>query len=248
MATAASLSLLERFRSVPLRGLPLAAVVLVVWVAGALYCSGYEALATGYDNWPGSLIWSAAAVLPWLALFEWSKSGPGRRVLSRWSGLAAVLVGTAAASLLLEFAANALAGDPQTPILLALMRRLPAIGISLILVLWAQAAGPSTYEPDPELDALAASIDWLSAADNYVELRMGGRLVMRRMTMREAERALTHRGFVRIHRRYLVNREQIVAVRGNGAKTVRLRGGTELPVGSRYAANLKSFATSPQSG
>ena len=248
MASASFHAPLERFRTEPLRGLPLAGLVVVAWVAGALYCSGYEALSTGYDNWPGSLIWSAAAVLPWLALFEWSKSGPGRRVLSRWSGLAAVLLGTAAASLFLEYTANALAGDPQTPILLALMRRLPAIGISLILVMWALAAGPATYEPDPELDALAGSIDWLAAADNYVELRMGGRIVMRRMTMREAERTLARRGFVRIHRRYLVNRERIVDVRGNGDKVVRLRGGTELPVGSRYAGNLLPFATSPQSG
>ena len=248
MASAVTLSLLERLRTAPLRGMPLAGLVLAVWVAGALYCSGYEALSTGYDNWPGSLIWSAAAVLPWLALFEWSKSSAGRRVLSRWSALAAVLVGTAAASLLLEYAANAVAGDGQTPILLALMRRLPAIGISIVLVLWAQAAGPAAYDPDPELDALASSIDWLSAADNYVELRMGGRVVMRRMTMREAERALARRGFVRIHRRYLVNRSRIVEVRGNGDKAVRLQGGTELPVGSRYASNLRTFATSPQSG
>ena len=103
-----------------------------------------------------------------------------------------------------------------------------------------QAASAGEREADPELEALAGSIDWLAAADNYVELRIGGRVTMRRMTMRQAERSLAGRGFVRIHRRYLVNRNRIVEVRGNGDKSVRLSCGVELPVGGRYAANLPS--------
>ena len=242
MATAAPRSALERIRGEPLRGVALAVVVAVVWLAGALYCSGYEVLSTGFDNWPGSLIWSAAAVLPWLVLFEWSKTAAGRQVTRRWDRLALALVATAALSLGLEYGANALDGSEQTPILLALMRRLPAIGASLILILWTRGTAPDDAEPDQSLAELASSIDWLAAADNYVELHIGGRVVMRRMTMREAEKALGERGFVRIHRRYLVNRQRIVAVVGNGSKRVRLPGGGELPVGPRYAANL---VTSP---
>ena len=232
--------MLERLRSERLRGAPLVVVTLVVWLAGAFYCSGYEALSTGLDNWPGSLWWSAAAVLPWLALFEWSKSAAGQRLTGSWSRLAIALCATAAASLLLEYAVNALTASSQTPLALALMRRLPAIGTSFVLILWAQAASAGEREADPELEALAGSIDWLAAADNYVELRIGGRVTMRRMTMRQAERSLAGRGFVRIHRRYLVNRNRIVEVRGNGDRSVRLSCGVELPVGGRYAANLPS--------
>lgn len=238
MATASPGSLLERLRTERLRGAALALVTLAVWLAGAFYCSGYEALSTGLDNWPGSLWWSAAAVLPWLALFEWSKSPAGRRLAGSWSGLAIALCATAAVSLALEYAVNALAASSQTPLALALMRRLPAIGASLVLILWAQAASVGEPEADPELEALAESIDWLAAADNYVELRVGGRVTMRRMTMQQAERSLAGRGFIRIHRRYLVNRERIIEVRGNGDKFVRMSGGVELPVGGRYAANL----------
>jgi hypothetical protein len=241
MASTASRLSLDRLRTKPLRGQALAAAVVVVWVLGAIYCSGYEALSSGLDNWPGSLGWSAAAVLPWLALFEWSKSAWGRRLTRRPAALALALVGTAAGSLLLEFGANALAGSAQTPLALALMRRLPAIGASLLLIVWARGALADDGEADSSLEAIAASIDWLAAADNYIELNIGGRIVMRRMTLREAERALAGRGFVRIHRRYLVNGRRIAAVTGNGDQRVRLAGGAELPVGRRFAANLRQI-------
>lgn len=242
MATVATESPFERIRARPLRGLSLVLVTIIVWFAGALYCSGYEALSTGLDNWPGSLIWSAAAVVPWLALFEWSKATRGRQVTLRWANLALALAATAALSLGLEYAANALSGSHQTPVLLALLRRLPAIGASLMLILWARGPAEEVGEADQSLAELASSIDWLAAADNYVELHIGGRVVMRRMTMRQAEKALGDSGFVRIHRRYLVNRKRIAAVLGNGSKRVRMPGGTELPVGTRYGANLVTRA------
>ena len=76
---------------------------------------------------------------------------------------------------------------------LALMRRLAGRRQrALVLILWARAgARRSSPQPaDDSLAALAGSIDWVAAADNYVELHIGGRVTMRRMTMREAERAL----------------------------------------------------------
>ena len=58
--------------------------------------------------------------------------------------------------------------------------------------------------------------------------------------MRDAERALGPRGFVRIHRRYLVNRGRIANILGtNGDRIVQLASGAELPVGRAFAANLK---------
>ena len=62
---------------------------------------------------------------------------------------------------------------------------------------------------------------------------------MRRMTMRDAEQALAGRGFVRIHRRFLINRERIDRIVGsNGDRVVRLVDGTELGVGRAFASNL----------
>ncbi|MEO7655612.1 MAG: hypothetical protein ABIS23_08005, partial [Sphingomicrobium sp.] len=62
MASAAPPASLDRLRVRPLRGGLLAGVAAAVWLAGALYCSGYELLSSGLDNWPKSLLWAAAAV------------------------------------------------------------------------------------------------------------------------------------------------------------------------------------------
>ena len=224
----------------PLRGAPLLLAVLIVWAAGAAYCHGYERLLRGGGSWPGSFLWSAVAVLPWLALFEWSKTSRGKKVVARLDQLALLLVGTALASVALELAMDALAGATSRPVALLLLRRLPAIGACLILILWSRARSRGDDSEAPELDIreLAGSIDWVAAADNYVEIHAGGRLSMRRMTLREAERALAPHGFMRIHRRFLVNSDRIRAVRLNGSRSVELACGRKLPVGRAYAANL----------
>lgn len=242
MSNSAPAVIVARIRDRPLGGLALASAVLAVWVAGALYCSGYERLLTGLDNWPGSLGWSAAAVLPWLMLFEWSKSRAGRLWTATGPALLASILSTAAVSLLLEVAANLLEGSPQPPIALALLRRLPAIGGALLLILWSRAAEPAarTVQPnDQGLKALAWSIDWVESADNYVELHVKGRTVVRRMTMQDAQTILEPLGFARVHRRFLVNRRQITEIIGsNGARLVCMADGTELPVGRSFAGAL----------
>lgn len=245
MASASPASLLDRVRTSPLQGPPLIGVTLAVWLAGAVYCSGYERLLSGIDNWPGSLLWSAAAVLPWLALFEWSKKAAGRRATAGQARLAAALVLTAIGSLLLEAALDALAGQETASLALSVMRRLPAMAACLLLILWSRSGG-GAREKDVVVDAglasLSASIDWIEAADNYVELHVAGRTVMRRMTMRDAERALAGKGFIRIHRRYLVNRRRIEVIGGGPELVVRLEGGVELPVGRAFANNLPRAA------
>ena len=251
MAVAAPNRFLDQLRREPLRGGYLVAAVLIVWLAGALYCSGYERLLSGIDNWPGSLLWSAIAILPWLALFEWSKTETGARCAATAGKLFLLLVGTAIASVLLELAMDWLTGSRSSPIALIMLRRLPGIGVCVLLLLWSRgiAHRHGVPAPAPDLAGLAASIDWIRAADNYVELHLGDRVVMRRITMREAQAALAVHGFVRIHRSYLVNTARVAAVTSNGERMVRLRNGAELPVGRRYAANLHrlNFATSPQS-
>jgi hypothetical protein len=228
----------------PLRGGALAMVALVVWTAGAAYCHGYQRLLSGAAEWPGSFVWSAVAVLPWLALFEWSKRRTREQLSSSPGLLLTALVATAAASLLVESAADLLTGSRTAPVTLNLLRRLPAIGASLVLILWAGALrGKKLKDAERHASAdclldLAPSIDWIAAADNYVELHIGQRVVLVRTTMRSAERALEPFGFVRIHRRFLINRRRLDGIVGtNGERRIRIAG-TELPVGRSYLASL----------
>lgn len=229
-----------RFFQEPLRGPALVACALIVWLGGAAYCHGYERLLTGADQWGGSLIWSAAAVLPWFALFEWSKMPGGAEATRRPLILIALVIGIAILSILFEYFINWSLDGISDGIGLLIMRRLPAIGIALMLIALARKA-VLRHRASPNeiaIGNLAEAIDYVAAADNYVELHSGGRVSMRRMTLSEAERALRKQGFVRIHRRYLVNASRIAAVRGNGEQIVRLGNGTELPVGRRFATNL----------
>jgi hypothetical protein len=232
--------------SEPLRGGPLVIATLTVWTAGAAYCHGYERLLSGAGEWPGSFLWSAVAVLPWLGLFEWSKRRSDERLASSAGLLALALVGTGIASMLLEYSTDFLTGSRSAPLGLDLLRRLPAVGASLLAILWAFAArSRNAEEPERPVSAtdlieLAPSIDWIATADNYIELHIGGRVILLRMTMRTAERKLEPLGFARIHRRFLVNRRRIERVTGtNGDRRVRI-GGTELPVGRSYLPRLES--------
>jgi hypothetical protein len=245
MATSPFPRLARRWRTDPLAPGVFAAVAGIVWLAGALYCSGYEALSTGLDNWPGSLWWSAIAVLPWLALFEYSRSRDGRRRLSSAARIGLALALTALVSVALERGADWSLSERSAPIVLTMLRRLPAIGAALLLILWSRTESRTrTVNPEAEasLAALAPSIAWIEAADNYVALHIGERAVMRRMTMRDAEDVLGPRGFIRIHRRYLVNRNCIAAICAGTEPLIRLDSGTELPVGRSFAANLPRAA------
>ena len=240
MATAALKTGIGRIFVEPLRGPPLVVSGLLVWFAGAAYCHGYERLLSGADEWEGSLIWSAVAVLPWFALFEWSKQPRGAEATRRPWILLALVLGIAALSIVLEYLINWSLGDLSDRVALLVMRRLPAIGATLLLIALAKkvASQRPLSSQAVTLSSIADMIDYVAAADNYVELHIGARVTMRRMTMAEAERSLAGCGFVRIHRRYLVNRKRVGGVVGNGDRRVRLSNGIELPVGRRFAPNL----------
>ena len=167
----------------PLLFLP---VALVVLVAGGAYCLGYEGLSGGIGQWPASLLWSAYGVLPWLFLFE----GVKRRERSLGKPLppaeiALLLLATGAASIGAELAVDWLRDKDGAPLALQLMRRLPAVGATFLLLL------------------------------------------------------LARRGFVRIHRSYLIARS---AIENERRDSVRLKDGTELPLGKAFAASLSPGA------
>ena len=243
MAIAAPRPSLGRLLFEPLRGPALVAVGVAVWLVGAAYCHGYQALLkpAALGAWSGSLTWSAIAVVPWFALFEWSKQPTGADAARRPAILAALVLGIAAASISLEYLVDFCVGDVTDRLGLLVMRRLPAIGVTVLLIALTRKA-MLRRAPAPaavELKGLAPSIDWIEAADNYVEAHVGERVMLFRMTMAAAERDLSGRGFIRIHRRYLVNRDRVEAELGsNGDRRVRIAG-KELPVGSRYASRLR---------
>jgi len=227
----------------PLRRGPLLAAGIVIWLAGAAYCHGYQALLTGASvgSWSGSLTWSAIAVVPWFALFEWSKQPQGMDAVRRPALLAGFVLCIAVASIAAEYLVDFCLGDVSDHLGLLTMRRLPAIGVTILLIVLTRKAmlrRPPTATAI-ELKGIAPSIDWIEAADNYVEVHVGDRVKLLRMTLASAERDLAGLGFVRIHRRFLVNRDRVDRVLGsNGDRRVEIAG-KELPVGSRYAAGLR---------
>jgi two-component system LytT family response regulator len=80
------------------------------------------------------------------------------------------------------------------------------------------------------------SVDWVEAADNYVELHCGPRRHLMQETLRGLARRLDPRQFVRIHRSRLVNRSRIVAIHVLAGATyeIELRDGTRLTSGRQY--------------
>lgn len=244
MATRASRPSLGRFFFEPLEGPRLFAAGVLVWLTGAVYCHGYQwVLAREHvGSWSGSLSWSAVAVVPWFALFEWSKQPRGAETTRRPMTLLALIAGIAAASIALEYLVNFCVDAVNDHLSLLIMRRLPAIAVTVLLIALTRKA--MLRRPPPptvaELSGIAASIDWIEAADNYVEVHIGTRVLLMRMTLQAAEQKLSARGFVRIHRRFLVNERRIDALLGsNGDRRVRVAG-KELPVGSRFGGRLPS--------
>lgn len=83
---------------------------------------------------------------------------------------------------------------------------------------------------------------WLDSAGNYVALHTEQRTLLHRSTLAELERYLDPADFMRIHRRTLVRREQMLTLRlsEEGSCTLTLRCGEQLAVSERYAAAVKA--------
>ena len=60
-------------------------------------------------------------------------------------------------------------------------------------------------------------IDWVEAADYYVEIHAGGKTFLHRETMQRLQAKLDPERFVRIHRSRLVNRDRVREIRSDGA-------------------------------
>jgi two-component system LytT family response regulator len=92
-------------------------------------------------------------------------------------------------------------------------------------------------------------IDWIEAADYYVQLHVGQRSYLHREPMRDLEARLDPRRFMRIHRSAIVALDRIAELRpsAHGDHCVRLRDGTELRLSRTRRARLRAvLATQPR--
>ena len=226
-------------------------VAFVLFVVGTIYCQIYCAISTpamGDMSMPLSLSMfrSALETVPALIAFEFSKRMLGRGI-NPWTiaAVAAALLLAAAISTALNVLCADLFHDSVMPLRPMLADRLPGITLTALAIAWASRevrtiapiaqASPTASEELPP----AEWIDWIRAAGNYVEIRIHGRSILRRMTMAQAEQALASKAFVRIHRSTLVNRSRIAGFdRSDRPRRLRLTDGSVVKVGDAYRKNL----------
>ncbi len=88
----------------------------------------------------------------------------------------------------------------------------------------------------------AASLDWASAAGNYVEIRANGATHLARISLSALEQLLSDAGVdvARVHRSHLVNRAKVreIAPVRDGDFTIRMADGSELRGSRRYRREL----------
>lgn len=85
-------------------------------------------------------------------------------------------------------------------------------------------------------------VQWIETAGNYVELHLPQRTLLHRTTLTELTRFLDPEEFVRIHRRILVRRSQMLGLRQmrEGGQMLILQCGQNLPVSESYLPAAKS--------
>jgi hypothetical protein len=93
----------------------------------------------------------------------------------------------------------------------------------------------------------AASLDWASAAGNYVEIRANGATHLARISLSALEQLLSDAGVAvaRIHRSHIVNAAKVleIAPARDGDFRIRMADGSELRGSRRYRSSLPAKAT-----
>lgn len=117
----------------------------------------------------------------------------------------------------------------------------------------APAQGPTTGSPHGVLEIIpvrvggrtvlvrTAEIEWIEAADCYVNLRRGKEQFLHREAMQSLEGRLDSRKFVRVHRGAIANIDFIRELRTDpaGATRVVLKDGTALPLSRRRKRDVE---------
>lgn len=86
-------------------------------------------------------------------------------------------------------------------------------------------------------------IDYFEAQDDYVAVKTGGRTHLKEQTLTELETLLDRGGFVRIHRRYIVNVARLAKIElgVTDSRVAILADGTQLPVSRTGYARLREL-------
>lgn len=87
----------------------------------------------------------------------------------------------------------------------------------------------------------ARDIEWLEAAENYVNLHVRGRVYPLRSTMSAIQGRLDPQRFVRVHRSHIVNLDFLEQIEplDTGDARLHLKGGERVPCSRRYRAALR---------
>jgi len=87
----------------------------------------------------------------------------------------------------------------------------------------------------------ASDIEWLQASGNYVNLRVRGHDYPLRITMAAIEPRLDPARFIRVHRSYMVNLDQVAEIQPQESGDARLvmRDGSPVPCSRRYRSALR---------
>jgi len=90
-------------------------------------------------------------------------------------------------------------------------------------------------------------IDWIEAAENYVQLHVGRATHLLHVTMNTLEESLHTETFLRIHRSLIVNVHRIKELQPalHGEYVVTLQDGVHLQSGRTYSERLKALAANP---
>jgi two-component system LytT family response regulator len=91
------------------------------------------------------------------------------------------------------------------------------------------------------------NVDWLKAAENYVELHVGQDCYLVEVTMAEITKRLDCARFVRIHRSVIVNAERIRTVQSasHSEYLVTLASGIQLRSGRTYKETMQRLISNP---
>jgi two-component system LytT family response regulator len=86
-------------------------------------------------------------------------------------------------------------------------------------------------------------LDYVKAQDDYVELRTGGRSLLKQQTLASLETQLPAERFIRIHRSYMLNLERLARVESDGkdSREAVLRDGSRLPISKSGYTRLREL-------
>jgi two-component system LytT family response regulator len=90
-------------------------------------------------------------------------------------------------------------------------------------------------------------IDWVKAAENYVELHTGSKIHLLHVTLNTLEKSLDPELFMRIHRSLIVNVKRIKELQPafHGEYVITLQNGTQLQSGRVYHERVKALGSNP---